>query len=80
MGIVSDWTHISLGERHTCGIRDNGRLYCWGYNGYGQLGDGTDTDKNTPTRVDNNSDWTPYIIRKHSYLWSSFGKLILLGI
>ena len=31
-------THISAGGAHTCAILDNGKLKCWGCNGYGQLG------------------------------------------
>ncbi|MCH2546956.1 MAG: hypothetical protein MK052_05050 [Alphaproteobacteria bacterium] len=34
---------------HICGIGDNGKLYCWGPNGSGQLGDGTSTTRNVPT-------------------------------
>jgi alpha-tubulin suppressor-like RCC1 family protein len=38
---------------HTCAVRSDGTLWCWGYNFYGQLGDGTKTDRATPTRVEN---------------------------
>jgi alpha-tubulin suppressor-like RCC1 family protein len=37
---ASGWTSLSSGGNHTCGIR-NGRIYCWGYDEFGQLGDGT---------------------------------------
>ncbi|MDG1549831.1 MAG: hypothetical protein P8Q94_07270, partial [Candidatus Poseidoniaceae archaeon] len=33
---------ISAGVRHTCAILDNGEVYCWGDNQYGQLGDGNE--------------------------------------
>ena len=42
---------ITASEAHTCTILDNGFVSCWGYNGYGQLGDGTTTDRDTPTQT-----------------------------
>jgi alpha-tubulin suppressor-like RCC1 family protein len=34
------WAAISAGYEHTCGIRLDGSLWCWGLNGDGQLGIG----------------------------------------
>jgi len=34
-----------------CAINTVGNAFCWGYNGYGQLGDGTKTTQNTPVQV-----------------------------
>ena len=33
-------TAITTGYHHSCAVLDNGDLKCWGYNGYGQLGQG----------------------------------------
>lgn len=32
---------IEAGNAYTCGVTTADRAYCWGYGGYGQLGDGT---------------------------------------
>ncbi len=39
---------VSSGDSHSCAIMQDGRVACWGNNDYGQLGDGTLVDKNTP--------------------------------
>ena len=43
---------ISAGESHSLGISYEGKVYSWGYNGNGQLGDGTDIQRNIPVEVD----------------------------
>ena len=40
-----------FGLSSTCGISETGVAYCWGYNGPGNLGDGTRIDRNVPTAV-----------------------------
>jgi alpha-tubulin suppressor-like RCC1 family protein len=43
---------VSTGHLHSCGVTTDDRAYCWGYNGWGQLGDGTRTTQRTvPTPV-----------------------------
>lgn len=43
---------VSAGYFHTCGITAAGRAKCWGYNGSGQIGDGTTSQRTSPTGVD----------------------------
>lgn len=42
---------VQAGYQHTCAIHQNGDVYCWGQNTYGQLGVGDTTDRATPTKV-----------------------------
>lgn len=57
------WSVISAGGdnynygSHACGITTAGTAYCWGYNGYNQLGDGTTTQRTTPTLVSGGYTW-----------------------
>ncbi|MGA0971489.1 MAG: RCC1 domain-containing protein, partial [Ilumatobacteraceae bacterium] len=50
-GLSSDVTAITTGRNHTCALRATGAVECWGYNFEGRLGDGSTTDRHTPTPV-----------------------------
>ena len=45
---------ITVGMFHTATITSEGRVFTWGSNGHGQLGDGTITNRNTPTEITSN--------------------------
>ncbi|KAK4785133.1 hypothetical protein SAY86_001822 [Trapa natans] len=42
---------VSCGARHTAVITDDGKVLCWGWNKYGQLGLGDVVDRNIPSQV-----------------------------
>jgi hypothetical protein len=42
---------LTLGVYHSCAQRSDGEVRCWGYNGEGQLGDGTTQQQLTPVAV-----------------------------
>lgn len=56
---TSDWLQVDAGDLHTCGIRTSHRMYCWGNDSFGQLGDGGLNEfKSTPVLVAGNVvDW-----------------------
>ena len=45
---VSD---LQCGDSHCCTLMTSGNMTCWGYNGQGQLGDGSTTNRYEPTHV-----------------------------
>jgi alpha-tubulin suppressor-like RCC1 family protein len=45
------WTHIATGALHTCAIRTEGSLWCWGWNGHGELGIGSHAAQDLPHQV-----------------------------
>ena len=51
--ILSDEVFQDIGTRSddTCGLTVDGDIYCWGYNGYGQLGNGTLENSSVPGKV-----------------------------
>ena len=44
-------TKIALGGDHTCAIDNLNNLKCWGKNWYGEVGDGTNDLKDSPTNI-----------------------------
>ncbi|CAA2991856.1 ultraviolet-B receptor UVR8 isoform X1 [Olea europaea var. sylvestris] len=42
---------VSCGARHSAVVTDDDRIFCWGWNKYGQLGLGDVIDRNIPTQV-----------------------------
>jgi alpha-tubulin suppressor-like RCC1 family protein len=44
-------SQISSRAEHTCIVRPDANVACWGSNNFGELGDGTRTTRNTPVRV-----------------------------
>lgn len=52
--VFNNWTEIITGTNHTCGIQSNAaenRIYCWGKNTFGQIGDKTLVDVIAPTQA-----------------------------
>jgi alpha-tubulin suppressor-like RCC1 family protein len=50
-GGISDFTALEVGTNHTCALRADGSLLCWGTNLRGQIGDGTNNNATAPTKV-----------------------------
>lgn len=75
---ITDWVKVSVDGAGTCGLRGNGDAYCWGDNAYGQLGDGTTTDRNVPTKV-TMGDWSDITNGSHTSCGIRCGKAYCWG-
>jgi alpha-tubulin suppressor-like RCC1 family protein len=60
LGMESSVAIVAPGGAHACAMMTDGTVGCWGYNQYGQLGNGTTSQGNTETPVTvNGLDLTP---------------------
>jgi alpha-tubulin suppressor-like RCC1 family protein len=66
-----NFTSVSLSTSNTCGVLINGSGLCWGWNPYGQVGDGTISDRYSPTIVQIDNLFSSINIGG----WFSFGFL-----
>ncbi len=51
VGYLSSVVAISAGEGHNMALKSDGTVWMWGWNGLGQLGNGTTNDAHTPVQV-----------------------------
>jgi alpha-tubulin suppressor-like RCC1 family protein len=63
-----------------CGVR-SGALYCWGYNLYGQVGDGTTNNvRNSPVQVGSATDWQSVSAGSHFTCGMRGGAAFCFGL
>jgi alpha-tubulin suppressor-like RCC1 family protein len=48
---------VTSGRLHSCAIADDGALWCWGDNTYGQLGNGAFEAADVPVQIGDRDDW-----------------------
>lgn len=51
------WQLAVAGVGFSCATKSPGALFCFGLNAFGSLGDGTTTDRTTPTQAGTFTDW-----------------------
>jgi hypothetical protein len=59
------WVQVSAGGNHSAAVRSDGQIFAWGYNLYGQVGNGTIVDVDEPVLVENvlsGDIWPPKVI------------------
>ncbi|MCE5275458.1 MAG: PKD domain-containing protein, partial [Deltaproteobacteria bacterium] len=62
------WEQASAGEAHSVALKSDRTLWAWGYNGNGELGDGTYLARTAPVQVGSDTDWTAVAAGGHHTL------------
>jgi alpha-tubulin suppressor-like RCC1 family protein len=73
---------LAVGKHHALAAADDGRLYAWGENTFGQLGDASTTGRTVPVAVNLPLGVSATAIAAgayHSLAWGSDGKLYAWG-
>lgn len=53
----NDWVAIAAGSNHSLAIKVDGSLWAWGWNAYGQVGNGGIANVLRPVRIGSATDW-----------------------
>jgi alpha-tubulin suppressor-like RCC1 family protein len=88
IGTDTNWAKVSSSRYyHTLAIKKDGTLWAWGLNNFGQLGDGTTTQRTSPVRIGSDSNWASVscgyyhtvALKKDGTLWAwgfnTYGQL-----
>lgn len=77
----STWKTMSAGSRHNLAVRSDGTLWSWGENNSAQLGDGSLTGTNFPTKVGAGNRWQKVFAgAQHSLAIKDDGSLWAWGL
>ena len=76
--ISRQYKEVSVGDNHSLGIDSEGKLWAWGMNSDGQLGDGTTSNRTIPVEVKSDKKfkhisagyYNSFAIDTEGYLWS----------
>ena len=87
VGTETNWENVSI-SRYTLGTKDDGSLWAWGCNQYGELGHNNKTDYSSPKQVGSDTTWSgdPFTLvssapnaGQHSFAIKSDGTLWAWG-
>jgi alpha-tubulin suppressor-like RCC1 family protein len=78
IGTETNWCQICCGISHSLALKKDGSLWAWGWNRFGQLGDGTTNNLSVPTMIGQDRDWrtvaasavVSYAIKSNGTLWA----------
>lgn len=80
-GGSTGWRQITAGQQNTMGIKVDGTLWGWGFNGSGQLGDSSSTNRSSPVQIYGGGNTWKFVFTgfAHSAATKTDGTLWLWG-
>ena len=63
---------FACGQVHTLALTEQGEVYSWGYNIYGQLGNGSQTSQTNPVKISGSNGFDNKIVSVACSMFSSF--------
>jgi alpha-tubulin suppressor-like RCC1 family protein len=77
IGDETNWTQVCAGYGHSLALKKDGSLWAWGFNCYGQLGDGTTNNRSIPIAIGTDRDWrtiagtafNSYSLKSNGTIW-----------
>lgn len=84
VGTLNNWAAIASTELHALALKTDGSLWAWGYNDFGELGDGTVVARSSPVQVGALTNWASIAagryhsiaIKTDSSLWGWGGNYV----
>lgn len=81
VGVTTSWAKVNAGTYHCAGIRTDGTVWTWGYNGYGQLGVAANTiPRSSPSQVGSATDYIDVVCGgNHTLFLKGDGRIDSIG-
>ena len=82
IGVTGSWKSVAAGAggNHALALRTDGSLWAWGANTYGQLGDSSTVQRNSPVRIGLANNWKTIVASgSHSMAIKTDGTLWTWG-
>ena len=71
IGTASNWSRISCGYQYTIALQNNGTLWTWGLNSFGQLGYDTTSYRSSATQIGTVGVWTGFPQGSQNNFWGA---------
>ena len=79
VGSLTNWKQVSAGIYATAAIKTDNTLWTWGYDAYGQLGNGTTINYSSPIQIGSLTNWKQIDICQHAAAVKTDGTLWTWG-